>query len=195
MKGSKQQLQKIEAFARRVYKKNNNPYHDLDHALSVSKTAVYIAKQEKADVEVCRIAALLHDIAPKTRGKTHSQQSGKMAKRFLAKIGLDKEFINAVQLAIMYHDTARFHLVKTKEGIIVFEADKLEGAGPIGLLREYGDRILLHHHNPKLVLKELPVYLRHYNPPVRTRTAKRLKKEIQQFNKEFIRLLTKYRTS
>jgi len=193
MKVTKEQLKKIEVRVRQVYKKNNDPYHDLDHALSVSKTAVYIARQEKADVEVCRIAGLLHDIAPKTRGKTHSQQSGKMAKRFLTKIGLDKEFIDAVQLAIMYHDTARFHLVKTKEGIIVFEADKLEGMGPIGLLREYGDKLLL-GYNPQVVIKELLEYLRCSNPPFQTRTAKRLKKELLQFNKEFIRLLTKYRT-
>lgn len=194
MKITKQQFGKIEAFVRGVYKKNNDPYHDLKHAESVSKTAVYIARQEKADVEVCRVAGLLHDIAPKTRGKTHSQQSSQKVRQFLATLSLDEEFISAVESAIKYHDTARFHLVKTKEGVIVYEADKLECAGPTGLLREYGDRLLL-GQNPQKVLDGLSGYAGCYNPPFRTQTAKRLKKELQKFNKEFIRLLNKYRKS
>ena len=192
MKITKKQYKKIEIYIQRAYKKNKDPYHDLDHAVSVSKTAVYIARQEKADVEVCRVAGLLHDIAPKTRGKTHGVKSGNMTRAFLRRVQVEKEFINNVYQAIIYHDTSRHHLAKTLEAKIVFEADKLETIGPVGLIREYGD-LLSHGYAPQKALAEVAKNMCRKNPIVHTKTAKKLQKELLEFNKEFIRLLIKYR--
>lgn len=113
---SKVQYKMIERFARRIYKKNNDPFHQIDHAFLTAKIATSIARQEKADLDVCRVAGLLHDLTPKTRGKSHGKKSAQLARIFLKKIKVDNETIRAVYLAICNHDTANRHLISTKEG-------------------------------------------------------------------------------
>jgi len=192
MKSTTQQWNKIEQLAKKEYIKRNDPFHDFQHALSVSRLAVFIARKEGADVMVCKVAGLLHDIAPKIRGKTHGLESGRCAKNLLEKLKLDNEFIKVVYLAIIYHDGSRSHLAKTLEGKIIYEADKLECYGPVGIIREYGDVLHLTNNHYK-AFENLIRYLKEYDRPFFTKTGKKLKKELRNYNKEFVRLIGKYR--
>lgn len=185
------QLRKIENCARQIYKKNNDPFHQIDHAFLTAKIAVSIARQEKADIDVCRTAGLLHDIAPKTRGKAHGEKSAQMAKRLLKKIKVDPEVIKSVYLAICNHDTINRRLIRTKEGEIIFEADKLQAMGPIGLIREYGD-LLMKGHDAPAAFNQLISYLKNYSPQFTTKTGKRLQRVFRDFNSDFLKLYNQY---
>ena len=191
MRLTKTRILKIEKFAQKEIIKNKDPFHDWKHVLTTAKLASYIAKKEKANTLVCYIAGLLHDIAPKTYGKTHGLQSAEIAKKFLEKMKLDKSFINQIYLAIAFHDTATQHKAETLEAKIIFEADKLQCFGPIGFIREYGD-LLLQGIKAEDTLDKTMKYLKTYNPPFTTKTGKKLKKELQDFNKSFIKTFNKW---
>ena len=192
MKITEPQWKKIKQFARKKYEENNDSFHGYDHAQAVSGLAEYIAKKEKADVDVCRAAGLLHDIAPKTRGKAHGKQSGDIINKYLTSINLKKDFTDNVVMAVIYHDTINQHLIETLEGEVVFEADKLECFGPVGIIREFGDLIIKGYSYDKS-LNQLFDYLVNYNPDFKTKTAKKIKSELKAFNNNFIHHYYKYR--
>lgn len=187
----KQQIKKIKDLVQLIYKKNNDPFHNFDHALTTSRLAAYIAKKEGADAEVCLVAGLLHDIAPKKRGKPHGEQSARIARGLLKKLKIPLAFIKQVVFALMYHDSSKRHLISTLEGEIIFEADKLSCFGPIGLLREYGD-LLTKGENPNKVLNMTLLYLKNFNPRFTTKTGRKIKKELRRFNFDFIKLYNRY---
>ncbi len=59
---SPEQMKKIEEFA--LEKASKLDYnHNEDHVIRTVKLAEFLAEKEGADVEVCRAAAYLHDIA------------------------------------------------------------------------------------------------------------------------------------
>lgn len=192
MKITSKQWNKIERLAQKEYAKRNDPFHDFEHARSISRLATFIARQEGADLTVCKLAGLLHDLAPKKRGKLHALKSGRLAKKFLKRLKFDDKFINTIYSAIIYHDGSRSHLAKTLEGKIIYEADKLECYGPVGIIREYGDvfRQTKDHYK---ALENLLQYLQKYNRRFFTKTGKRHKKELRKFSLKFVKLIKKYR--
>ncbi|MFH0999513.1 MAG: HD domain-containing protein, partial [Bacteroidota bacterium] len=56
---------------------NNDPSHDLDHALRVLYLAEYIAKKENADRDIIVPAALFHDIICYPKNHRQSINSAK----------------------------------------------------------------------------------------------------------------------
>lgn len=192
MKLTKLQLKKIESAAEKIYQKNNDSSHDFNHALRTAKLAAHIAKKEKADQTVCYVAGLVHDIAPKTRGKTHGLVSCRMAEKLLRKLGLNQYFIRQVCQAIKYHDTDARHKIKTFEGRVVFDADKLQGLGPVGAIREYGDCLKTGHKHHEAVEMTLDNLIKD-NPHSYTKTGKKLKNKLRKFNLEFVRLYNEYK--
>ncbi|MFH1367068.1 MAG: HD domain-containing protein [Patescibacteria group bacterium] len=192
MKLAKSQLKKIERSVQKIYQKNNDPYHHFNHAFRTAKLAAYIAKKEKANQTVCYVAGLVHDISPKTRGETHGLASSRMAEKLLRKQVLDRYFIRQVCQAIKYHDTAARRKIKTSEGKIVFDADKLQCLGPVGAIREYGDYLKLSYGHTKVIKITLD-YLKNNNPPLFTKTGRSLKIPLKKFNLEFVRLYNEYK--
>lgn len=191
MKLTKAQTTYITNAAKRHYKKNKDQFHGFDHALLTAHIAQYIAKHEQADRTICWLAGLLHDIAPKTRGKPHGQHSATIASAILIKGNIKRGAAEIVYGAIANHDSIHRSRINTLEGKIVFEADKLLSMGPIGVLREYGD-LLKEGYTHEKASKMLITYLRQYNPLFWTKTGKRLKREFRQLNALFVTLNNKY---
>ncbi|MFH0952416.1 MAG: HD domain-containing protein [Patescibacteria group bacterium] len=187
---TKRQYNKIIKQVRIIYLKTNDPFHNMDHALITANLAADIAKKEKADAEICRVAGLLHDIAPKKRGQPHGRQSAILAKKLLRTIINDKRFINKVAAAIVNHDTRNSHLISAKEGKIIFEADKLQVIGPIGIFREFGDLLILGHGKRSATITI--DFLKNYDHPFFTQTGRKLKKELLNFNNNFVKYYDKY---
>lgn len=78
-------LKEIEAFAKILCSKDKEDPWLFEHVQLVRKYAVELAKIENADVEVCEIAALLHDIG-KCKGRENHHITGRnLAGKFLAK--------------------------------------------------------------------------------------------------------------
>ena len=95
------------------------------------------------DLEVVQAAVLLHDIGgPSERkdktGKTdHAVISAQIAEPFLRELGYSEEKIKHIINCIISHRYRTDNQPQTLEAKIVFDADKLETAGAIGIARAF----------------------------------------------------------
>jgi uncharacterized protein len=130
--------------ARRWYPAHD-PVHGFDHVLRVYRMAERLALAEGADPEVVRAAVLLHDAQDSQAGGdeqqaekrgNHHVRSAEFAARVLAAEGWPLERIAAVQHCIQAH---RFRddstAPQTLEAQVLFDADKLDAIGAIGVVR------------------------------------------------------------
>ena len=119
------------------------PAHNFDHVTRVYNLAVRLAKEEDIDMEVVRLGSLLHDIAGKKElddptGKTdHALEGAKMAKTILEKLGCPEKKIRHIQDCIVSHRYRTNNKPETLEAKIIFDADKLETVGAIGIARAF----------------------------------------------------------
>lgn len=118
--------------------------HRWDHTERVLHNAKLIAKNE-SNCEPCVIecAALLHDIARpeemKSKGKIcHAEKGAELAKKILKKCGIkDKKFIKAVHGCVLRHRFRKGENPETIEEKIIYDADKLDSTGAIGIGRAF----------------------------------------------------------
>ena len=122
---------------------NSGAGHDYDHTLRVMKNAeLLLQEMPEADGEIVRFAALLHDCArPEehaSKGKVcHARKGAEIAFELLKKENLPLPFCQAVSEVIRTHRYRDGILPETAEGKIVFDADKLDSLGAVGLGRAF----------------------------------------------------------
>ena len=119
----------------RVFYTEGDAAHDFDHVLRVTTLAVKIAKAEGADVEIVRTAALLHDIGLDNGRISHEEAAAQRVHDILADEPWEK--VEAVAQAIRSH---RFRVgppPQTLEAKCLFDADKLDAIGAIGVGRAF----------------------------------------------------------
>lgn len=110
--------------------------HDLEHALRVREWGKLLAEEEGADATVIELAALLHDIGRSSAvEKTHAESSAGLAVNILHKTGYSEDIVLRVREAIMAHSLEAGHEPITLEAKILYDADKLDFVGAIGLAR------------------------------------------------------------
>jgi uncharacterized protein len=113
--------------------------HDFDHILRVTALAERIAIAEGADLAVVRTAALLHDVAESQGRANHHLASAARAREIL-RDGLNRQpadFVEAVVHAIAAHRFRTGPAPATLEAQVVFDADKLDITGAIGVARAF----------------------------------------------------------
>ncbi len=123
--------------ARRYYAGASSD-HDFDHVLRVLALAERIARAEGGDLEVVRAAALLHDIGraeEATTGRDHAEIGAERAREILT--GHPPEKVEAVVHAIAAHRFRAGPAPATPEARALFDADKLDAIGAIGIARAY----------------------------------------------------------
>jgi uncharacterized protein len=123
---------------------SSNPTHDWSHVERVLTLSERIGKSENADKYVVRLAVLLHDtgreLEDKSKGELdHTVESEKIAKEILSKYGLEKSISENIYHCILAHRfrSRNGHKPKTKEAKILYDADKLDTLGAIGVARVY----------------------------------------------------------
>jgi len=114
--------------------------HDREHVYRVVHTAMQIADREQnVDMEVLICAALLHDIgrAEQFADPTlcHAKVGGEKAYRFLTAQGFSEEFAEQVRHCITAHRFREHCPPKSLEAKILFDADKLDAVGAMGIAR------------------------------------------------------------
>ncbi len=114
--------------------------HDSQHIYRVLANAMEIAKrEERVDYDVLICACLLHDIGRKEQFEDpalcHAQVGADKAYRFLVEHNFTKEFAEQVKHCIICHRFRKTNEPQTTEARILFDADKLEAAGTIGIAR------------------------------------------------------------
>jgi uncharacterized protein len=117
--------------------------HDFDHVLRVTRMAVRIAAAEGADVEVVRLAALLHDapVAEQSlaeRRGAHHLAAAHYAGDLMAGRGLETERVaNVVHCIEAHRFRDRTVTPATLEARCLYDADKLDSIGAIGVARAF----------------------------------------------------------
>ncbi len=116
--------------------------HDFDHILRVLSMAERIAAAEGADGEIVRVAALLHDIARADEDASpepldHAELSARRAEALLLERGAGSDFAGRVAEAIRAHRFRGADKPRSLEGQVLFDADKLDSIGAIGVARAF----------------------------------------------------------
>ena len=117
--------------------------HDLDHTLRVFHNAEkLLAFTPEANADVVRLSCLLHDIArPEEdagKGKCcHAELSAVYAGEILKNAGVASNIIMQVVNAIRRHRFRRGEAPDTIEAQILYDADKLDSLGAVGLGRAF----------------------------------------------------------
>lgn len=125
----------------------NNPAegHGADHVARVANWAVQIARKEKANVFLCEMAALLHDVGRAIEdienmgglNKRHHELSYEICQDWFRNDPIFSVLTNKEKLILLY--SVRYHwnnaADKYQEAIILRDADKMDLFGKIGLDR------------------------------------------------------------
>ena len=128
-------LQQVILAAQGFYARKDRA-HDLEHALRVRVWGKLLAEEEGADATVIELAALLHDIGRSGAvEKTHAESSAGLAVNILHKTGYSEDIILRVRDAILAHSLEAGYVPNTLEAKILYDADKLDFVGAIGLGR------------------------------------------------------------
>lgn len=120
--------------------KNDSSGHDWWHVFRVWKMAKGIAEREKADVFIVQVAALLHDVADYKLHGGNEEIGLTKAREWLEKNKLGSEDINHVCQIIREISFKGANVIskpKSKEAMIVQDADRLDAIGAIGIARTF----------------------------------------------------------
>lgn len=134
---------KIIEFAEKHFVNNNDSAHNMEHVMRVYNLAVTLAEGEDVDLDVIKVSALLHDIGGESELKDQSGQTDhavegvKLSEPFLQKLRIPQPKIGHILDCILSHRYRTENKPKTKEAMIVFDADKLETVGAIGIARAF----------------------------------------------------------
>jgi uncharacterized protein len=187
--------------------------HAWDHTLRVYHLCDHIGRAEGVDMVAVRMAAYLHDIA---RGRQddsngricHAREGARLAMCFLPQLPLKPDQINNVLHCIESHRFRSRVRPQTPEAKVLFDADKLDAIGAIGVARaflfagEIGARL----HAPEINLddarsytpndtgyREYMVKLRKIRQRILTTEGRRLAERRHRFMERFFnRFLDEY---
>jgi uncharacterized protein len=141
--------------------------HAWDHTLRVYNLCDHIGKAEGADRVVVRIAAYLHDIArgrqDSTNGRIcHAQEGARLARFFLETLPLKPDQADNIVHCIESHRYRGRVPPQTLEAKVVFDADKLDAIGAIGIARAYlfAGEVGARLHAPDIDVNEARPYTR-----------------------------------
>lgn len=114
--------------------------HDWWHIYRVWKMAKHIGKEEDADMFVVELTALLHDIADWKFNGGDDAVGQKMNRKILSEYGTPEDVINHVCEIIFtmsFKGADVKSQIRTLEGKIVQDADRLDAIGAIGIARAF----------------------------------------------------------
>lgn len=146
---------------------NAHGSHDWDHTLRVVRLCERIGAGEGADMQVLKIAAYLHDIGRCEQDSSngticHARLGAQMARPIIKDLELtDKEKNNIIH-CIRSHRFRGGEKPDTLEARVLFDADKIDAIGAVGVARAYlfagelGARL----HNPDLPVEAALPYSR-----------------------------------
>ncbi|MBI5354219.1 MAG: HD domain-containing protein [Chloroflexi bacterium] len=113
--------------------------HDWWHIYRVWKNALSICEQEQADKYIVELAALLHDLDD-WKFNESGDETPHRAKAWMQQCGVDPHIVEQVCEIIMhvsYKGAGVENKMKSLEGFIVQDADRLDAIGAIGIGRAF----------------------------------------------------------
>jgi uncharacterized protein len=116
--------------------------HDWSHVERVYNLAMNIGKQEKADLSALALAVFLHDIGRKAEMESmgkfcHAEKGAELAEKILLKYKIEQNAIDNILHCIISHRYRNNHVPTTIEAKVLFDADKLDSIGAVGVGRDF----------------------------------------------------------
>lgn len=190
--------------------------HDWSHVERVYNLAIKIAKEEGANINVVKLAAYLHDIGRKEEmlsgGKVdHAEKGAELAEKVLQKYNLDEKVKANILHCILSHRYRNNRKPETLEAKVLFDADKLDSIGAIGIGRDFlfsgsaGNYCLYTGNEKKLAVSGADLNYTHEDSPlleyyfklrkvkamIFTKTGKEIAKERHKYMVEFFKRFEK----
>ena len=132
-------VQKTEEFVR-ARLGGEGSGHDWWHVHRVHQNAQMLARTESVDLFIVQLGALLHDIADwKFHGGDH-EAGCRIAEEWLTGLGLSDpqiQHISSIIADISFRGAGEVSPMKTLEGMVVQDADRLDALGAIGIARTF----------------------------------------------------------
>jgi uncharacterized protein len=129
-------LAEARAFAYEVHH-HDTTGHDWWHVARVTQLAQKIAAMEQADPFICELAALLHDVADEKLAG--SEEAGlARVRHWLQEHGVeihDIEHVMEIISTMSFKGGTNKKTMRTLEGQVVQDADRLDAMGAIGIAR------------------------------------------------------------
>ncbi len=115
--------------------------HDWQHIRRVCATAGRLAREEKADIDVVMLIALLHDVDDrKLTGDVNTEKTLPAARRIMTEAGIEAEIIETVLKGIAsigFHKTLSGNVERSLAAKVVSDADQLDAIGAVGIARTF----------------------------------------------------------
>jgi len=116
--------------------------HKWDHILRVYRLCEHIGIAEGVDMDVLLAAAYLHDIGRSYQDESngavcHAEKGARMAAPIVEKLALSDAQKENILHCIRSHRFRGRHEPKTPEAKVLFDADKLDAIGAVGVARAF----------------------------------------------------------
>jgi uncharacterized protein len=141
--------------------------HDWEHTRRVRNLCRHIGTVEGADLEVLEIAAYLHDIGrageqPAKGTRCHAEKGAQMAGEILKGYSIGGAKRENIIHCIRNHRFRGKQLPETLEAKVLFDADKLDAIGAVGIARAYlfAGELGAKLHNPDMRPEDTEAYSR-----------------------------------
>ena len=166
-------LQNTELYVRKKLEGEGSGY-DWWHIHRVRNTALRLAKEEKANLFIVELAALLHDIADHKFNNGDINIGPKIAGEWLRSLKVEEDAIKHVKeiIADLSFKGANVPTpMKTIEGEVVQDADRLDALGAIGIARAfayggYRNRALYNPDKPPIKHNSFDAYKKNTSPTI-----------------------------
>lgn len=134
-------VEKIKHLAEKMFAAAKGS-HDWEHTLRVFRLCQRIGAAEKADMDVLLIAACLHDIGrcyqDASKGRIcHAEKGAEIAEPLIRPLALSEARKQNIMHCIRSHRFRGNHAPSTIEARILFDADKLDAIGAVGIGRAF----------------------------------------------------------
>jgi uncharacterized protein len=183
--------------------------HGYDHVRRVLALCGHLAGETGADDEVLTLAALLHDVGrseeDRSDGSTcHAEAGAKMAGEILARHGAPRPLAKRVRECVVQHRFRKGTPPRSLEAKILFDADKLDALGAVGIGRTFlfAGEVGARMHNTAAEARKAKAYssgdtafreylvkLRHLPGKMTTPEGRRMARERAAYMENFFRRL------
>lgn len=125
-----------------IYCETEGGCHGLDHADRVSATALHIGKAMHGRLDIISGAAILHDIGRKEESASkgeicHAVRGAELARPILIDHGFERDDVEEICHCIATHRFRGSNRPLSLEAKILFDADKLDSIGAVGIGRAF----------------------------------------------------------
>ncbi len=157
-------LESVRREAERLHLESRGS-HDWDHTLRVYRLCLHIGRVEGADMDVVRPAAYLHDIGRDAQDRSggivcHAEEGAAIAEKLTANLPLTPTQRENIVHCVRTHRFRGDRAPGTLEAKVLFDADKLDSIGAVGVARAYlfAGEVGARLHNPNNDLENTRPY-------------------------------------